>query len=393
MAESKYNPTKMHSVLVRDFDETDLRLICLDLTERLKRTCGDDANDFHYENLKGDNKRATAFTLISRCQQFRILETLAELILDARPHSDITYEEFPPTPDAPKPSNLHGDSRHIMCDRIRQMWQFNRFFVPSHFSHPKLPHAYIVHGDSGQCHSSFVRRLEIEKIRPYAESSKGEFRGTVLHLKPTPPELINDPTILHTDMQIGLFEAVSPDFNPAAMSARDFRAHRELKNYAYIIIEHIWEVSEPSDQLQETIRWYLATYWAEAKADTSGPQILIFLNFVYPNSAPLLLRQFMPSRSLDKERFKEFLRGLRDSVSESYPCLLFDELGHPEQKEICQALNTLGLHDEEDCPEWLKRLYKKKRGKVTMADIEKQLKGPKPVVPVEGTLRRWWPAR
>jgi hypothetical protein len=383
MPESTFDPTKIYEALVAHFDETDLEELCLRLTQVLRPTYADQADDFNYDNIKGANKRATALTLIRRCRHFSELETLAELIKEERPTCDLGEA---------KRTKLSGDSRHIMCDRTDQMRQFRGFFVQSLYSHPGLPHAYIVHGDAGQCHSSFVRRLELEKIKPYAESSKGVQTGAVKHLKFS-TEFVNDLEVFQKDMQFGLFEEVSPNYNPMRTSARDLRAHGELKRFTHVIVEHVWEVSEPSDRLQEAVRWYLETYWAEVEADADKPQVLVFLSFVYPTSGPPLLRQLRPSNNPGKERFKTFLRDLHASVRGSYPCLLFDELVHPEQQEICKTLNQLGFHDEEDCPDWLKRLYKKKRGRVTMADIERQLKGPKPEPPATGWLGRWWPSR
>lgn len=280
-----------------------------------------------------------------------------------------------------------GDSWHIMCDRSPQMAQFKSFFVPNHHFRPGLPHVYIVHGDKGQCHRSFVKRLELEKIRPFAEATKGTQFGAVKTLKVN-PEFGNGLLDFQRDAQFGLFEEVSMNYDPARMSASDLREHGELKRFSHVIIEHRWEVSEPSAWLQEAVRWYLETYWRTVAADAAKPQMLIFLNFVYLNSGAPLLRYVLPSNNPVKERFRNFLAELHAHINRFYPCLLFDELGYPMQKDLCESLNEIGVHDEDDCPEWLKKLYKKRRGKVTMAEIERRLKEPK--LGPHADSPKWW---
>jgi hypothetical protein len=273
----------------------------------------------------------------------------------------------------PKAINPRGDSVHTMCDRRRQVLQFIKFFRPNLTKHSKLPHVYLLHGELGQSHHSFVQRLKIDQIEPYAVSEKGELEGAVHHITTPWMMPLDDLEAAKNDLLISLFEKVAKSgYDPARMSAPHFFNHRKLTPYPFVVVEHDFHVAEWDATLSALIEWYLTTYWAEA--GTRQNQILLFLNFIYPSSVRPLWRRFSRSNLAAKSAFNEFLRNLSVAVHKLYPCLLFDELGNLDRIEVCRTLGELGIHDDEECPDWLETLFRKKRGKVSMVDVEKLIK-------------------
>jgi iSTAND domain-containing protein len=260
-----------------------------------------------------------------------------------------------------------------MCDRGRQVGQFNRFFKPNLSERSGLPHIYLLHGEAGQSHGSFVRRLIIDKIEPYSASKKGEMEGAVHHINPWVQPL-DDLEEAKENLRFSIFEEVAPDYDPAQMSVLQLCQHRKLKPYPFVVIQHDFEVADWNAQLSMLVEWYLNTYWAEALSCARQNQILLFLNFIYPYSVRSGWHRFYPSKRFAKDAFRDFLQRLRLAVDKLYPCLLFDELGHLDQKEVCRSLAELGIHDDVDCPKWVKDLFVQKRGKVSMIDIERLIK-------------------
>lgn len=257
-----------------------------------------------------------------------------------------------------------------MCDRTRQVTQFYKFFMANVFNRRGLPQIYLVHGEEGQGHDSLVKRVIIDKIERYAVSLKGSMEGTTLPIK-TEVQPWKDIEEVKENLLFGIFEKVSPDFDPRDLSVRQFCNHRKLRAYPFVVIQHDFELTQWGFELRELIEWYLTTYWMEA--GICGSQILIFLNFIYAYSRmPQWLR--FPSKGLGKAEFAEFLKNLSTQIDAAYPCLLLDELGHLDEREVCRTLEMVGIHEEEECPNWLKTLFKQKRGKVRMVEVEKLIK-------------------
>jgi len=262
---------------------------------------------------------------------------------------------------------------HILCDRTLQVGQFNRFFKPNLLRRSGLPHVYLLHGELAQSHGNFVRRLVIDKIQPYAASRKGQLEGPVRHIKPWIQPL-DDLEDAKETLRFSIFEEVAPNYDPTEMSAKQLCLHRTLTPYPFVVIQHDFDVADWNEHFLDLIEWYLTGYWAEALSGRLPNQILIFLNFIYPNSTKPLWRRIYPSRRFGKGSFYAFLRSLTSAVDRIYPCLLFDELGHLDQLDVCHTLDVLGVHDEGGCPEWVEKLFRKKRGKVSMKDLERVLK-------------------
>jgi len=272
-----------------------------------------------------------------------------------------------------KAARPQGTYLHTMCDRSHHVLQFVKFFKTSLLSHSGLPQIYLLYGEAGQSHDSFIKRLIVDKIKPYAASTKGELEGAVDHI-PAHIDPVNELDDLKDNLRFSIFEKVASRYDPARMLASELCNHNKFKHYPFVVLQHNFEVADWDEGLRELVEWYLTTYWAEAASGGFPSQFLIFLNFIYPHGSQPLLSRFFKPKKFSKNSFNEFLLRIKDKVNELYPCLLFDELGYLNQKDVCRTLSYLGVHDEEECPEWLEELFRKKRGKVRMAEVERLLK-------------------
>lgn len=270
--------------------------------------------------------------------------------------------------------NPYGASVHTMCDRSRQVAQFIKFFRRNLLIRAGLPQVYLVHGEGGQSHHSFVQRLKIDKIGPYAVWKNGGLTGAVRHIIIPGVQPLDDLEEAKTDLLFSVFEAFGPAYQADLMSAQQLYDHQNLTSVPFVVIEHDFQVARRNAQLSTLVEWYLNTYWATVLEGKHQNQILLFLNFIYPNSVRPLWRRLSPSKPFDKNAFSAFLKNLSVVVDQLYPCLLFDELGHPDQEDVCQTLFALGIHHDETCPEWLESLFKQNRGKVTMVDVERLIR-------------------
>lgn len=263
-----------------------------------------------------------------------------------------------------------------MCDRGSQASQFDLFFKRN----LGLPQVYLLHGEAGQGHNSFVKRLIIKRIKPYAAAKKGEIEGAVHYIKPMIHPL-NSLEDAKESFKISIFEEIAPDYNPERTSIQELCNHPKLKPFPFVIIQHDFVVEEWGKQLQVLIDWYLNSYWMGYAPGTSQIQFLMFLNFIYPSSEHYFWSRLRPSRKFKKSAFANFLSDVSEVIGKVHPCLLFEELGHPDRKEVCRTLGELGFHEDEECPDWLKDLFREKRDKVRMVEIEKLLKTLHPTPP------------
>lgn len=255
-----------------------------------------------------------------------------------------------------------------MCDRSRQVIQFRNFFRNNLSAHAGLPQVYLVHGEAGQSHDSLIERLIIERIEPYATAKAGKVEGVVRHIKPWLDPLDDFEEAKET-LKFSIFEEVSVDYEPTQLSIRKFCDHRKLRHFPFVVIQHDFDVEDWALRLPPLIEWYLTTYWASA--GTCRNQIMLFLNFIYPDSTRSFWQRFSSSYRGPKQRFGNFLRKLSQEVNHLYPCLLVDELGHLDQKEVCRTLIKIGLNKDGACPDWVNSLFKQKRGRVRMEDVER----------------------
>jgi hypothetical protein len=254
---------------------------------------------------------------------------------------------------------------------MEQFWQFLMTEVETR---PELPQFYILHGEEGQRHESFVQRLVIEKFEPDAVSLKGEMEGATKHVmhEPQPfwPSLEDAKNSFTHGMFREMFGIHKNAYNTKRVSVRDLCVHPNLKRYHQVVLEHNFEVEAWDEQLKPLVDWYFNSYWMEYARGESPIQFKVFLNFIYRRPRHPRWRRWLHSGRV----VEKFLDEISARVNERYPCLLFKELGPPEKREVCRTLRKAGLHQHFDgCPDWLEALFKEKGKKIKMIDIENRL--------------------
>jgi hypothetical protein len=249
------------------------------------------------------------------------------------------------------------------------MEEFWHFHSTQDESRSDLPQFYILHGEEGQGHRSFVRRLRIEKFDHDAVSLKGEVGGAtkpVVH-EPTPfsPNLEDAKDGFTQSMFREMFGRRG--FDIKRVSVRDLCAHPKLRGYHQVVLEHNFVVEEWGRQLKPLVDWYFNTYWMGYAHGKSPIQFKVFLNFIYRPPRHSRWRRWLPSGLVGEK----FLRGISERVNKTYPCLLFTELGPPDKGEVCRTLRKVGFHNRLDgCPDWLEDLFREKGKRIKMTDIE-----------------------
>lgn len=256
------------------------------------------------------------------------------------------------------------------------MEQFWRFFATQAEPRPGLPQFYILHGEEGQGHRSFVRRLRIEKFDPDAVSLKGKIEGATKQVLHQPKAFRPSLEDVKDSFTHSMFRQMFGDYNTERVSVRDLCTHPNLKRYHQVILEHDFVVEEWGKQLKPLVDWYFNTYWMGHARGETPIQFKVFLNFIYRRPRhPRWRRWLPPGRPVEK-----FFREISERVNQTYPCLLFTELGPPDMREVCQTLGTAGFHNYLDgCPDWLEALFSEKGKRVKMSDIEKLLGSFRPI--------------
>ncbi len=82
-------------------------------------------------------------------------------------------------PKSRKKTPQLGSGVHKMCDRNNQDNDFLALFELETDEGSRPPQFYFVHGEDGECHESFIKRLEQTHLREYVEKRQGEENASV----------------------------------------------------------------------------------------------------------------------------------------------------------------------------------------------------------------------
>ena len=267
------------------------------------------------------------------------------------------------------PGSRKGEFRHTKCDRVTQVAEFKRFLMTKVEPRPGLPQFYLLYGEAGQGHQSFIRRLRIEKFDPDAVRLKGAMEGVPRHVEHW---TASSPSLEDTkfDFLHGMFEEISGKYHTGPTTLRDLCVHLSFKSYPVVLLEHIFVVEEWGRLLKPLVNWYLNDYWAGYASGASPIQFVVFLNFIYRQPPPSGWRRLLPPRRIGKNS----LRRICKKANQKHPCLLFKEFGPPDKEEVCWTLRREGFHNRVGgCPDQLEALFREKGAKIKMIEIENLL--------------------
>jgi serine/threonine protein kinase len=261
---------------------------------------------------------------------------------------------------APKPPVLslrggrephYGRLAPKMCNRRPQEHEFRRFLAQSGREHPGRPVFCVVHGDEGECHGSLVERLAYQ-VELLGRDKQDEDKSPVKIVK-IPWQFDGNVEVRIARLIAWIFEYLGTDrglrlddTSPAALNGLLASSLSSFVFFQHDIRASRWdEVAAPFIQ---SYRNYLAL----AQASTPGPQLVVFLNVIYPHNPFPERRRFLPglmalAHRVAKTRVQRDLVRIAGSLGSSpaeevCPCLLLDELRPISRDDV---LEWFSLHN------------------------------------------------
>lgn len=314
----------------------------------------------------------------SPAQNLEQLVTESKRYLAQLPPSRSDADTQPRSTTTPSVSN-YGPLVHKLCDRTSQENTFHQFFKTHSKSDPGRPQIYLLHGEHGECHDSFVERLLHTQIRLIAEKRWGEQHSVVTHKQPGwahEGELAE----LQQDLKINLFKEFDPAYADDELSATALRKLVGGLLCPLVVLQHNIYGQHWSPRTRQLIEWYLG-YWDEVKANTDGSQFVIFLSIVYPDKNAATgkprawWKPWAATESFDKVRVQG---ELADLVSRSRQlgrlCFLLKELTPPKQFEVQDWFSRYHIYDEQTQREKLATLFPAQVEELSMSQIQHALK-------------------
>jgi len=231
-----------------------------------------------------------------------------------------------------------------MCNRRPQEDGFRGFFLQNIEDRPGAPQIYVIHGEEGECHESLVERL-VYWLESFAGAKYGEQKGT-LRLKKIPWQY-EDAWELRRDRLLSwLFEQFAPrrGFRLEDLSAAAFSQLVSRSGTAVTIIEHDIRAGRWDRDAERLVAAYFA-FWGGLKDDPSRPQILVFLNLVYPS----MRQQHVWRRALEKLARRRIQGRLSELASTSNcPCVVLNELQPVTRDDVMEWFSLHDVYDSEE---------------------------------------------
>jgi class 3 adenylate cyclase len=280
-----------------------------------------------------------------------------------------------PAPEAPG----LGPLVYKLCDRTSQENTFTNLFKTHLKQQPARPQTYFIHGPHGECHDSLVERLRDTRISLIAEKRWGAQRGVVTYKQPGWPHE-GDLAEQQQDLRINLFKEFDPAYEGEDLSANALRRLEPLRLSPLVVVHHKIYADHWSARTHQLVEWYLG-YWDEIKANTDGPQFLIFLSVIYPEEgaargrARAWWKPWAAAAGFDKGRLRAELDELVGRGRQAgRPCFVLKELTPPKQFEVREWFSYYRIYDEQTQREKLAALFPAHVEQLSMSQVEHALK-------------------
>lgn len=259
-----------------------------------------------------------------------------------------------------------------MCDRRPQEDDFRGFFLSGLRERPGAPQVFIIHGEEGECHESLVERL-IYQAERLALARPGEHSGAV-NFKKIPWQYEGALEPRRNRLLWWLFEQCVPSRTPApselTMSAFDQLVSQSL--CALIVIQHDIRTACWDRLTRPLIESYLE-FWAGLKDDPSRPQLLVFLNVVYPAAVGKWGKVW-----LERMARKHVEAELRAVCQPGYACWMLSELRPITREDVLEWFSLHNIYDSEELRLKASESMFRARGQICswkpMAEIEARLR-------------------
>ena len=330
------------------------------------------------EYLLNHSQWLDAFTP-SPAQHLQRLVTETLRHLDQTPAESKHRVKAQPRGASAQAGSNYGSLVYKLCDRSSQENAFNDFFKTHLRNQPGRPQVYLVHGENGECHDSFVERVMQTQIRLIAEKRWGEQHSVIAYKQPEWPHE-GEPTELQQDLRINLFKEFDPAYADDQLSAPALRKLAARLLCPVVIIQHNIYAERWGAPTRQLIEWYL-DYWDEITANSDGPQFLIFLSIIYPDKhrarskARIWWKPWAARESFDKRQLQgELAEIVSGSQQVGRLCFLLKELTPPKQFEVQDWFSRYHIYDEQTQREKLAEMFPASVEELSMSQIEHALK-------------------
>ena len=277
------------------------------------------------------------------------------------------------------PGSHHGPDLYMKCDRNVQLSDFRKHFKENgdkFINGQNLRQIYIIFGPEDECHSSLVLRFQREEVETFMKS-KLDVTVKPFHVK-VPISFSGDFETRKDIFLNDLFKNFSDDYAESDFSIIAFRALCEklrLDKYGIIMISHDISASKWDKHSESLVKWYVNEYWAGFKSGESIPQFLLFFNVKYPTEDKTGIFKSLFKKSDSKKKVEESIEMIAKLSKETSFCLKIKELPRIESQDVDEWFSkyNVGIDDSEKL-KLLKEMFKSKKEKRCMADVEYELK-------------------
>ena len=236
-----------------------------------------------------------------------------------------------------------------MCNRRSQEDEFKSLFLSNSTSSKCGAQMYILHGEEGECHESLVERLAYQ-VQMLAGDAGGEERPQV-KLKRIPWQYAGDLASRKRHLFAWLIEQLGSPQRLQTTDATPGALARLLVGQlaSFVLLQHDIRATRWDELAPPLIQSY-REFLAELPTSSGMPQLIVFLNVIYPSlpTTPLSPMNFM--RTLARRRIQGHLRQLATEPEgrRMCPCTVLSELAPITRDDV---LEWFSLHDIGDSEE------------------------------------------
>ena len=253
------------------------------------------------------------------------------------------------SPDSNTP-NL-GTLVSRMCDRWRQVNEFEAALRKGWQQRPGEPQIYIVSGGEGGAHGSLVERLVHTRIADFASSVAPDEAARVVRTDVPWPNG-GDLHVSSRDLALSLFRELAPSYMGDDLSVGRLAELPSLSLAPVVVIEHDLWSRHWTPATTELLTWYAEQFWG----DLPGRDDQLWLVFVKVIHEPM--SKGLMGRILGPRRRRGIVQAL-DAASSSI---------RPAGRVT--RLEELGLVTPEDVKDWFtkNRIYESEAERTRLAD-------------------------
>ena len=248
--------------------------------------------------------------------------------------------------DASRRANL-GAFVSRTCNRWRQVNAFDAYFRTARQAFPGKAQFYVVHGDEGEAHESFVERLVATRIGHFASEIAGEERGTVVSLKIPWPE-DDDLEICQRDLTISLFRELAPAYMGQDLSVNAVAKLASAALCSVVVVQHNVRATQWRPTTDRLMQWYVNTFWGSLGGSRGSPIFMVFVKVIYPvRRQRFPLAQWLRRGPPDKREVGERVRRIFTAPELGCPAAVLSELSSVTVDDVESWFSQNGIYQSE----------------------------------------------